>query len=510
MWDDIAWSQKKKQKIFSGLCCPKFCELKETERVLGFWSTVYPLRDQSPCFTFILCSVHLVGKYKIQARHRAASGTRGATRRARTWSQVASPLIGQGWRTRRSVWSSFWAQRATDSLSKAPSSGNTLRISSSLFDCLVPLMRGTKPPTQKSSEAALREGAAYHLQKLAWLRAHSGVIATVQTLSPARHTRALEAGTPLFQQTGKCAKLTIHGDVVVVTNGFHESLGIASSNVTRLHTHSSSVTSMSEFSIILADWKYFDKVIRLGLDLNRWWTRTWHCQGYRRDHQSFNFLFLLLWPSSFRWWFFFLLLLDCLLIECQLFLLACCRTFIFFFFQVWLFFTSLPFVASVSSGLKKSFTSSSHLFLSLPTALHVLILVLNPGFHSAAFLTHRSFGGDATLIANRHFILLCISIEHGILASLFQSLCLSLLQRTRRYLGRNRCQCCFLLVFRFRSSLGFLFFLNVAFLIFMLLAIFFCIFFLFIQWIEASSVLFIVSIFRVRLSNSMFHTRSPM
>ena len=67
-------------------------------------------------------------------------------------------------------------------------------------------------------------------------------------------------------------------------------------------------------------------------------------------------------------------------------------------------------------------------------------------------------------------------------------------------------------MFRFRSSLGILFFLNVAFLIFMLLAIFFfCIFFLFVQWVEASSVLFFVSIFRVRLSRSMFHTRSsPM
>ena len=53
------------------------------------------------------------------------------------------------------------------------------------------------------------------------------------------------------------------------------------------------------------------------------------------------------------------------------------------------------------------------------------------------------------------------------------SLCLSLRQKRRRCLGRDRCQCCFLLVFRFRSSLGFLFFLNVAFLIFMLLAIFF-------------------------------------
>ena len=131
--------------------------------------------------------------------------------------------------------------------------------------------------------------------------------------------------------------------------------------------------------------------------------------------------------------------------------------------QVWLFFRSLPFVACVSSGLKKSFTSSSHLFLSLPTALHVLIFVLNPGFHPAAFLTHRSSGGDAILIANRHFILLCISIEHGILAPLIQSLCLSLLQKRSRYLGRNRCQCCFLLVFRFRSSLGFLFFLKCRF-----------------------------------------------
>ena len=53
--------------------------------------------------------------------------------------------------------------------------------------------------------------------------------------------------------------------------------------------------------------------------------------------------------------------------------------------QVWLFFTSLPFVASVSSGLKQSFTSSSDLFLSLPTALHVLILVLNPGFQFSSF-----------------------------------------------------------------------------------------------------------------------------
>ena len=90
-------------------------------------------------------------------------------------------------------------------------------------------------------------------------------------------------------------------------------------------------------------------------------------------------------------------------------------------------FTSLPFVASVSSGLKKSFTSSSHLFL----------LAQNPGFHSAAFLTHRSFGGDAILIANHHFIFLCISIT--------ESWHPSFLQKRRRYLCRDRCQCCFFL-----------------------------------------------------------------
>ena len=208
----------------------------------------------------------------------------------------------------------------------------------------------------------------------------------MQTLSPARNTRALEAGTPLFQQIGKCAKLTIQGDVVVVTNGFHESLGIASSNVTRLHTHSSSVTSTSEFSIMLADWKYLDKVIRMGLDLNR------VSEGSPVLQFSFFASLAFRLPSVI---FFFCCCWIVLLIECQLFLFACCREFIFFFFPFvslpcYLYpcvvvFTSLPFVAFVSSGLKKSFTSSSHLFFSLPTALHVLILVLHPGFQFSSF-----------------------------------------------------------------------------------------------------------------------------
>ena len=190
---------KSKKKIYTGLCCTKFCELKETEQILGCWSTVHPLRDQSPCFTFILSTCNSLAstgiKHGIVQRQEPVERLDVRAHGVRwhlLWVDRADAQEGQ-------YGSSFWAQRATDSLSKAPS-GNTLWISSSLFDCLVPLMRGTKPPTQKSSKAALREGAAYHIQKLAWLRAHGGVYATVQTLSPARNTRALEAGTPLFSR----------------------------------------------------------------------------------------------------------------------------------------------------------------------------------------------------------------------------------------------------------------------------------------------------------------------
>ena len=78
------------------------------------------------------------------------------------------------------------------------------------------------------------------------------------------------------------------------------------------------------------------------------------------------------------------------------------------------FFILLRFVASVSSSLKKSFISSSHLCLSLTIGVHVWCLVLRSGFHSAAFFPHRSSGSDAILIANLHFILLCVSIQHGV------------------------------------------------------------------------------------------------
>ena len=67
--------------------------------------------------------------------------------------------------------------------------------------------------------------------------------------------------------------------------------------------------------------------------------------------------------------------------------------------HVSLFFFSLPFVASVSSELRKSLVSSSHFCLGLPTDLHVVCLMLWPGFHSAAFFAHRSSSSDAGLIA---------------------------------------------------------------------------------------------------------------
>ena len=51
--------------------------------------------------------------------------------------------------------------------------------------------------------------------------------------------------------------------------------------------------------------------------------------------------------------------------------------------HVSLFFISLPFISSVSSGLRNSLISSSHLFFGLPTGLYVWCLMLRPGFHSA-------------------------------------------------------------------------------------------------------------------------------
>ena len=81
----------------------------------------------------------------------------------------------------------------------------------------------------------------------------------------------------------------------------------------------------------------------------------------------------------------------------------------------------------VSSGLRKSFNSSSHLFSGLSTGLFVWCLVLRLGFHVAAVFAHRSFGSDAILVAKRHFTLLCVSIQHGILAAFFLSTAIAVL-----------------------------------------------------------------------------------
>ena len=53
--------------------------------------------------------------------------------------------------------------------------------------------------------------------------------------------------------------------------------------------------------------------------------------------------------------------------------------------------------------------------------------MLRLGFHSAAFFAHRSPGSDALLIAKRHFNLLCVSIQHGILAAFILSTAVAVL-----------------------------------------------------------------------------------
>ena len=75
------------------------------------------------------------------------------------------------------------------------------------------------------------------------------------------------------------------------------------------------------------------------------------------------------------------------------------------------------FLFCLSNFLKKSWISSSHLFLGLPTGLFVLMSVVRLGFDSDAFLDHRSSGRGTILIANLHFIFLCVSIQHGIFAA---------------------------------------------------------------------------------------------
>ena len=105
-----------------------------------------------------------------------------------------------------------------------------------------------------------------------------------------------------------------------------------------------------------------------------------------------------------------------------------CHLSVFFatLIHVSLFFVSFPFVSSVSSGLRNSLISSSHLFFGLSTGLFVWCLGPRTGFHFAVVFVHRLSGNDAILIANRHFILLCVSIQHGILVPLIIfSLCVS-------------------------------------------------------------------------------------
>ena len=71
------------------------------------------------------------------------------------------------------------------------------------------------------------------------------------------------------------------------------------------------------------------------------------------------------------------------------------------------------FASFVSSVLKNSLMSSSHLFLGFPTDL-VVLLLFRPGFHLIILFVHRSCGRDAILFAILHFSLLWVSIRQGI------------------------------------------------------------------------------------------------
>ena len=62
-------------------------------------------------------------------------------------------------------------------------------------------------------------------------------------------------------------------------------------------------------------------------------------------------------------------------------------------------------------------TSSSQHCLGVPTRLLVLVVGLSPGFYLAAFFVHLASECDAILMANLHFILLWVSIQHGMLAA---------------------------------------------------------------------------------------------
>ena len=78
-----------------------------------------------------------------------------------------------------------------------------------------------------------------------------------------------------------------------------------------------------------------------------------------------------------------------------------------------LFFILFSFVCSVSSSLRKSFISSSHLSFGLPIGLFVWCLVLRPRFHLAPCFAHRSSGDHAILIANRHSFVCAFQFSMG-------------------------------------------------------------------------------------------------
>ena len=188
------------------------------------------------------------------------------------------------------------------------------------------------------------------------------------------------------------------------------------------------------------------------------------------------------------------------------------------------------FSVSFSSSLRVSLMSSSHLLLGLPIALLVLYFELSQGFHSAAFTNHLSLGIDATysqrqspfhsfmsLVPTSNLRIIHLSMASSVLLLCIQSTLLlqSLLcQILRRYRFREEISLSWsLCVFELcpsslaspvlpRSSVSFSRWSR------LFVSRSFCIFFVFVWWVEAFWVATIESFFRALLWVTMFQMRS--
>ena len=209
-----------------------------------------------------------------------------------------------------------------------------------------------------------------------------------------------------------------------------------------------------------------------------------------------------------------------LLIECLLFLLACCRTFIFFFFQFVSFLCYLYpsmvvfYVTAVRCFCYLWFEKVAYfVFPSFPQSTPCSACldfgtkswVPSSSFPYPSFFWWRCYSHRQSPFHS--------SVHFDRTRNLGPSHSISLSESSAKETSLSWSQsvsvllpsCVSLSEF---SSLFFSFSMSLVWYSCGLPFSFW--YFLFVRWVEASSVLLLVSIFRVRLSRSMFHTRSPM